>query len=128
MKNRINKQKIMSILFSLICCFAIMNPVYATGTILGTSTLEPTLGGIEGSEEIHNMTEEILGYVQFGCWSVAIGMMVYVGIKYMMSPANERADLKNSSIRYIIGAVMLGGGSSVFAVIWSIASSLSTAT
>ena len=123
MKNRINKQKIMSILFSLICCFAIINPVYATSGMLGNPTYEPTLGGIEGSEEIHNMTEEVLGYLQFGCWTVAVGMIIYVGIKYMMSPANERADLKNSSIRYVIGAVMLGGGSSVFAVIWNIANS-----
>lgn len=123
MKNKIKNKKIISVLLTLILCFSIINPIYATGGII-TSTVQPSLGEGQNAGKIAEMVSQILGYLQFICWAIAVGMIMYIGIKYVMSAANERAELKNSSIRFVIGALMIGAASSVFTIIWNIANGL----
>lgn len=59
------------------------------------------IGGIE------DMVKPIVTMIKQTGTAVAAGMLIYVGIKYVMASANEKADLKNSSIRYVIGALIL---------------------
>ena len=53
-------------------------------------------------------------------YAIAIGMLVFVGIKYVMASANEKADLKNSLIKYVIGAVLIAGAVTIAGWIFAI--------
>lgn len=63
---------------------------------------------------------KILGFVQWVGYAIAIGMLIYVGIKYVMASANEKADLKNSLIKYVIGAVLIAGATTIAGWVFSI--------
>lgn len=52
------------------------------------------------------IAQNVLGLVQAFAYAIAVGMVMYLGIKYMMAPANEKADLKNASIKYVTGAIL----------------------
>ena len=40
-------------------------------------------------------------------------MLIYIGIKYTMSAANEKADLKRGLINFVIGAVIIAGAATI---------------
>lgn len=56
---------------------------------------------------------KILGLVQWIGYAMAIGMLVYIGIKYVMAAANEKADLKKGLINYLIGAIIIFAASTI---------------
>lgn len=55
----------------------------------------------------------ILGLIQWIGYAIAIGMLIYIGIKYVMSAANEKADLKKGLINYLIGAIIIFAASTI---------------
>lgn len=55
-----------------------------------------------------------LGAIRWIGYAIAIGMLIYIGIKYMMSSANEKANLKSASINYIIGAIVVAASVTIF--------------
>ena len=69
--------------------------------------------GIEGTPqapgEAATTASNIIGYLRWIGYAIAVGMLVYIGIKYVMASANEKADLKSSLIKYVIGAVLIVG-------------------
>lgn len=60
-------------------------------------------------EGISPMVEAILDALLWIGYAIALGMLIYIGIKYTMSAANERADLKKASVNYVIGAIVIAG-------------------
>lgn len=59
------------------------------------------------------IAETILGYIQFLAFAVAVGMVLVIGIKYMMSGANGVAKVKDTLMPYLIGAIIAGGASGI---------------
>ena len=51
--------------------------------------------------------------------AVAIIIIIVVGMKYMIAAPTERADLKKSSIQYVVGAVILFGSTNILAALIS---------
>ena len=49
----------------------------------------------------------IVGMMQWVGYAIAVGMLVYIGIKYVMASADEKADLKQALIKYVIGAIII---------------------
>lgn len=85
------------LLMSIIFC----NIVYA---------FDPAISGQDGPSvepEIADMVNVILGVIQWVGYAIAIGMLVYIGIKYVMSSASEKADLKRDSVNFFIGAIVI---------------------
>ena len=100
----------------MLICASIHSMVYATDSILGEySEVTPDLG--EGREDIEPAVSEVLGYVQFIGYAIALGMILYIGIKYMMSVAQERANLKKGAFAYIFGAILLAGATTILPII-----------
>ncbi len=68
-------------------------------------------GKIKGASGAKSGIETLLGTVLTGVRLVGAGLAIcilsYVGIKYMLASAGERAELKNYMLRYVIGAVIL---------------------
>ena len=97
-----------SILISIVMIILSATPVLATVTGILGGDPEPNGGELSG------MGDSILGYVVWFGWAIAVGMILVIAIRYMMASANERADLKNGSIRYIVGVLLLATLITVF--------------
>ena len=71
---------------------------------------DPNPKPLEGTD---NMVGKILGIIQWIGYAIALGMLIYIGIKYTMSAANEKADLKRASVNFIIGAIIIAGAATI---------------
>ena len=111
-----NVKKIISVIMTFVLVFTTLTVVNATGVII-TDPISPDIG----NPKMFSMTEQVLGMVYAVCLAVSFGMLIFVGIKYMMASANEKADVKNASIKYVIGAIVLLGATTLFNIIISIA-------
>jgi hypothetical protein len=72
---------------------------------------------ITKNDALNGPVGQILGVVQFLGYAFAIGMLIVLGIKYVMASAQEKADLKKGMLSYIIGAVMIAGAATIPGVI-----------
>lgn len=67
------------------------------------------------ADKIQNsILPKILNAVAYAGYAIALGMLLYLGAKYTLSAANEKADVKQGAIAYLIGVVLIVGAS-VFA-------------
>lgn len=73
--------------------------------------------------DISSSVQSIVNAVAYFGYAIAMGMLIFLGIKYAMSPANEKADVKQGSINYLIGAFFIIGASTVANIIVGIAAS-----
>ena len=120
-------KKVCSILLTVIFCVNFFNMAFATDSILGDySQVSPDLG--EGGDGIKPAVETVLGYIRFIGYAVAVGMILVIGIKYMMSASQERANLKRGSIYYIIGALIIAFATTIISIIMSIGNGSENAT
>ena len=77
-----------------------MNMVYAIdGVTINTD--------FTGKSTITNAAGNVLGVIQVIGTAIAIGMLLFLGIKYIISSPDERASVKKSATVYVIGAIVL---------------------
>lgn len=62
----------------------------------------------------------IIYLIQYVGYTIAVLVLLGIGIKYMMSSPSEKADLKGRLVPYVIGAVLLFGGVSIISLIYTI--------
>ena len=96
-------KKIMSLVLTFVLLMSMGATVFATGITIGSPT----------SNELSKIASNSLGWVRWFGYAIAIAMLLYIGIKYMMASANEKADLKKGSINYVIGAVLVAAASTL---------------
>ena len=92
-------KKTMCIVLTLIMLLGTASAVFALPP--GLSVSASMIAGADTS------IKDVLGVIQWVGYAFAIGMLIYIGIKYMMSAANEKADLKKGLINYVIGAILI---------------------
>ena len=95
-------KKVVSILLTLAMMATMMSVAMATN-----------MPGISQTTIAEGAVSKILGLLQWIGYAFAIGMLIYIGIKYTMSAANEKADLKKGLINFVIGAVLIAGAATV---------------
>lgn len=105
-------KKFISVLLTIAMMLSMVATVFA-GDI---SIITPDAGAITGTK-IETLTKNILGLVQWIAMAFAVGMLLYIAIKYMMSSANEKADLKKGLINYVIGAGLMFGVTAILEAI-----------
>ena len=66
----------------------------------------------------------ILGVAQVIGVSVGIILLIILGIKYMTSSTNDKATIKEKLIPYVIGAVLMFGGTGLLTIIANFARNL----
>ena len=104
-------KKIASVLLTIAILITIGTSVFAANI--------PTIGGATNAT-LQSITKNVLGYVQFFGYALAVGMLLYIGIKYMMASANEKADLKKGSINYVIGAIIVAAATTIVSMLATI--------
>ena len=85
-----------------------------------TGSIETIIGEAKPVEVNNTVASNILGAMQWFGYAIAVGMLIYIGIKYTMSAADERANLKGSLVKYVIGALLIVTASSIIGWIISI--------
>lgn len=90
-------------------------------TATKAGSIEGVLGGNAGYVAVGDGTaSNILGAMQWIGYAIAVGMLIYIGIKYTMSAADERANLKGSLVKYVIGAVLIASAVTVVGIVFNI--------
>ena len=94
------KKKVLSLIWAIAILMTFVPTCFATGW--GGVTVDPKpIGDIEGD------VEKVLGTIQWIGYVVAIGMLIYVGIKYLTSGAGKKAEAKDTLIPMLIGAALV---------------------
>lgn len=62
----------------------------------------------------------ILGVVQWIGYMIGIGMIIFVGIKYLLAGAGEKAKAKETLIPILIGAILITMGTAITTVVFSL--------
>ena len=71
------------------------------------STTFTYASGVDEEVVIKNILNSILSVVSWFAYAIALGVMIFIGIKYVMSGADERANLKGMLPRYLIGMALI---------------------
>lgn len=108
-------KKFMKILVAAVCIMSLAVPTVFAELSLGDGNKgnPQAISGANGAVGI------VLGAIQWIGYAISIGMLAYIGIKYIMASVDEKANLKNSLIRYVIGAVLIAAGVSIASWIFS---------
>ena len=92
------KKKIL--FFNLIIAISLLfSAVYAT--------IEDVIGEVNVNPVEKELAGDILGALQWIGYAIAVGMIIYIGIKYTMSAADDRAELKGAAVKYVMGALLI---------------------
>ncbi len=113
-------KKVVSVLLTISMLISFGTMVFANGSIGGVTISTPS------NNELAGIGNNVLGYVQWFGYTIAVGMLLYIGIKYMMSSANDKADLKKGSVNYVIGAVIVAAAATIVGILSRIGGSIQT--
>lgn len=53
------------------------------------------------------LANNIIGIIQFVGIAVALGMLIIIGIKYITAEPSEKANIKDQSLVYLFGAILI---------------------
>ena len=100
-------------IFLMLLLLMLMIPTFVFAFVEDVGNqIEPT--PVDGMAD---MASTILSAIQWVGYAIAFGMLLYIGIKYMMSAASEKAALKQSVINYLIGAFVVVTVTTIFPII-----------
>ncbi len=68
-------------------------------------------------DKVGSIMGKTLGVIQVIGLAVAIIMLIVLGIKYMTSAPNEKAELKKHAVPYIVGAIFVFAASGIIEII-----------
>lgn len=103
------KKKVLNI-FVFLSIFILMfsSISYATTNFIPSGDdVKPSLGGIDDESKIQEMVRNIIGTMAWIGYAIAIGMIAFIGIKYMLASADEKASLKGTLVKVVVGSVII---------------------
>lgn len=119
---------ISTLLIIMMMCFSLSPVVRATSNTKGNNTgsdskVDTVIGvmedskadGTDGVAKIGGQVADILTTVGI---VVAVIVILILGIKYMMGSASEKAEYKKTMIPYVVGAVLILGGSAIVKIVF----------
>ena len=106
--NKIAKKSIWMLILSLALCFAVSSMSLAATAgwtpSINTEGISPTPPTGNGMESITEGIGKVLGAAQWIGLIVGIGMIIYIGVKYLTAGAGKKAEAKETAIPLLIGA------------------------
>lgn len=98
-----------------------------TSTLISVSGGSLELGDLEGyrgtngdSTLLKDKVSKLLGFIRAVGTVVSVVMLIGIGIKYLFSSVEEKADYKKSLVPYIIGAALLFSGTTIPQLIYDL--------
>lgn len=71
-------------------------------------------GAVTATQKVVGMILDIIRTIGMG---IALIMLTYIGIKFMLASPSERANIKQYSINFVVGAFILIGGTGILTII-----------
>ena len=99
------KNNLLKFIFALTTIIITISSFTSAVTIIpDTNKIGPGLPGKEYDDKIKVFATRFIGVLKWLGYAIAIGMLIYVGIKYLMAAADERASLKGLLVKVAIGS------------------------
>ena len=109
-------------ILSLVLVFAlVMAPVVTLADTVSDafSDVEAALpDGVSGTTTLVN---NVIGVLQFAGYAIAIIMVLWVGVQWILATPSKKAELKGKMWSMAIGILLLVGGVTVIRIVWDIA-------
>lgn len=99
----------------------IISTLFAT-LIFGMSVVFAT-GGSSGTSQLVDKAWDITSALLWVGYAIALGMVVYIGIKYITGAADAKANMKTAIINYLIGALLVFAATTIAGIVVGIATS-----
>lgn len=103
MKKKIIKVLTMFFILVLICFSTITLAGYIPD--VGTPTAP--------SSEFNTVAGKIIGTMMWFGYAIAVGMIIFIGIKYTIASADEKASMKGVLVKVIIGSLIIAGAATI---------------
>ena len=116
MKKIISSILIISVIL-ILCSF---NITYATDITDGTSVISAMEGSSDMSSSdnsIGDIINTVIGLLQVAGTGIAVVVVSFLGIKYLLASPSEKADTKKSILPIVIGCVLLFGAVNLMAAV-----------
>lgn len=118
-------KKILISLLSIMLIFCIIytfSDLFAVNAFTYTGTYDGTITDVGGADAtIGKVTSTILEAVRYAGYGISLIMLTYIFIKYMLSGASEKAEVKKNLIPFAIGAIVLFAASSIVSILKAVA-------
>lgn len=112
MLNKKSIKIISIILIAVIVLFTIANATCMAVTIPDPDENGATVvGGVAGT------VKTILGIIKWAGAAIAVGMLMFIGIKYVTASPDGKAEIKKTAIIYVLGAVLIFSASAILGII-----------
>lgn len=117
--------KIITALFIIAMLSTMVVSVFATPTdvldkVQGDTNQAMSVGGL--SSTIKN----VIGVVQVICYSVAVIMLILIGVKFITESPEGKAEIKKAAIQYVIGAIIVFAAGTLLGIIANMSTSVVT--
>ena len=90
--------------------------------------LQNNMSGGSGSnmgKSLKNLGNSIIGVIQIVAVGIAVIMLLYIAIKYMIASPSEKADFKKTAVHFLVGAVIIFASTGILQLIKNIMTNLS---
>ena len=116
------------ILFVTILLFVLIIPVTRYAATDDISELITNMNGVyevSGNDyKTQKVINSVIKLIQIAGSGVAVIIVTFLGIKYMIASSNEKADIKKQAVPIIIGCVLLFAAVNIAGIIASFGDSL----
>ena len=120
-----------SLLFKTIAISIILITVFAMAGVLfeaNAAAIGKDPKTVEAStaatEKVDDIGSKIIGIVTTVASFASVGILVVLGIKYMMGSTEEKADYKKTLLPYVIGAIFVFGASTIASYLYNVANGI----
>ena len=110
MLNKKSIKIISIILIAVIVLFTIAN-----ATCMAVTIPEPDDNASVGG--VSSVVTTILGIIKWAGAAIAVGMLMFIGIKYVTASPDGKAEIKKTAIIYVLGAVLIFSASAILGII-----------
>ena len=107
------------IVFSVILILSLGTFSLVNATSIIPSNVGPGLEGVGDTPQI--MANTLIGILKWIGYVIAIGMVIFVGIKYTMASADEKANMKGVLVKVVIGALIIVFANTIVNIVLGIA-------
>ena len=110
------KEKRIVFFTNLILIMLVLMPVVNAG---GSIRDLITIGSLRPSQPAGIKANTIIGTIKWVGYLVGIGMFIWVGIKYLLAGAGEKAKAKETLIPLLAGAILITTGAAITGAVFS---------
>lgn len=116
MKKKI--RKIICLFLIIICCFSTSMAGYIPTDRITPGFFDPN--GNPLSTPVPEKVTEILGLMMWIGYVIATCMIIIIGIKYILASADEKASLKGTLVKVVIGSMIIVFSSTIFYFVYTL--------